>query len=60
MTESDHFVEAIASARWLIFKFLAQKKANILLAVFFACFWHFKFLFTKNDHFTNALTIFEY
>ena len=41
MTESDHFVEAIASARWLIFKFLAQKKANILLAVFFACFWHF-------------------
>ena len=54
LTQTDHFAEAIAFARWPIFKFVsyleylasfkrffAQNNCNVLLELFFACFWLF-------------------
>ena len=68
LAKSIAFAWAIAFARWPIFKlfafleylvffravFFALNISSVLLACFFACFWHLKFL-TKTDHLAKSI-----
>ena len=70
LTQTDHFLKAIAFALWPFFQFsksslflninrflkpfYAKNVFNVLMEEFFACFRQFYFL-TQTDHFSKAI-----
>ena len=54
ITKINHWNFVVRNIWYFLVLFLAQNNSNVLVELFCACFWHFKFL-TQTDHFAKAM-----